>query len=55
MYNTRKPSGINYRLELSGRIMTVTVKLHKDQEEETQITVTYAATEDALVEEKLFF
>jgi hypothetical protein len=38
---------------MSERIMTVTVKLDKDQEEEeTQIVVTYAPTEDALVEEK---
>jgi hypothetical protein len=36
---------------VSERIMTVTVKLDKDQEG-TQIIVTYAPTEDALVEEK---
>jgi len=37
---------------VSERIMTVTVKLDKDQEEGTQIIVTYAPTEDALVEER---
>jgi exonuclease III len=37
---------------VSERIMTVTVKLDTDQEEGTQIIVTYAPTEDALVEEK---
>jgi transcriptional regulator with PAS, ATPase and Fis domain len=37
---------------VSERIMTVIVKLNKDQEEGTQIIVTYAPTEDALVEEK---
>jgi hypothetical protein len=35
--------------------MTVTVKMDKDQEEETQIIVTYAPTEDALIVEKTHF